>query len=60
MFRQDYNFSKNMLRFKDLQEFFSNFKIFELFEKKSSKQKTSEEEKQGAFHCYAYFFQICY
>ena len=36
-----------MLRFKDLQEFFSNFKIFELFEKKNSKQKTSEEEKQG-------------
>ena len=45
-----------MLRFKDLQEFFSNFKIFELFEEQSSKQNTLEEEKQGAFHCYAFCF----
>ena len=43
------NYFVNVLRLKSLQDILSNFKIFELFEKKSTKQKSSEEQIKGTF-----------
>ena len=39
----------NLSRLKSLQDILSSFKIFELFEKKSTKQKSLEEQMQGNY-----------